>query len=106
MGKKIFSALIVAVVAMFAGYNIYQSQNTAALSDLALANVEALAEDYEIGGWGTNWKTYTTQCTITNTVHIGISCGIEVGCSHETSYTVTKDVCGKGDGWCMSMAGC
>ena len=26
MGKKIFATLIVAVVATFAGYNIYQSQ--------------------------------------------------------------------------------
>lgn len=43
MRKKIFAIMIVAVVTAFAGYNIYQSQNTATLSDLALANVEALA---------------------------------------------------------------
>ncbi len=44
MSKKFFATLIVAVVATFAGYNIYQSQRTVTLSDLALANVEALAD--------------------------------------------------------------
>lgn len=44
MQKKIFAILIVAVVVLFTGYNIYQGQSAeATLSDLALANVEALA---------------------------------------------------------------
>ena len=44
MGKKIFATLIVAVVATFAGYNIYQSQRVESImSDLTMANVEALA---------------------------------------------------------------
>ena len=48
MSKKIFAALIVAVVAIFAGYNIYQSQRTEIeMSDLAMANVEALASSSE-----------------------------------------------------------
>ncbi|MDE5677879.1 MAG: NVEALA domain-containing protein [Phocaeicola sp.] len=48
MGKKIFAALIVAVVAILAGYNIYQSQRMENdMSDLMLANVEALAR-YEL----------------------------------------------------------
>ena len=46
MSKKIFAALIVAVVATFAGYYIYQSQRAdMSISDLAMANVEALARD-------------------------------------------------------------
>lgn len=49
MRKKLFAIMIVAVVAAFAGYNMYQSQKAATLSDLALANVEALAFDPE---WG------------------------------------------------------
>ena len=50
MSKKIFAALIVAVVATFAGYNIYQSQKTEKIvSDLVIANVEALAGDTEGG---------------------------------------------------------
>ncbi|MCX8464181.1 NVEALA domain-containing protein [Bacteroides fragilis] len=45
MQKKIFAIPIVAVVALFTGYNIYQGQSAeATLSDLALANVEALAK--------------------------------------------------------------
>lgn len=48
MSKKIFAALIVAVVATFAGYNIYQSQRAeVTISDLTMANVEALAR-YEL----------------------------------------------------------
>ncbi len=50
MNKKFFAILIVAVGAMFAGYNIYQSQRTVAMSDLALANVEALASGEGDGG--------------------------------------------------------
>ena len=43
MSKKIFAAVIVAVVATFAGYNIYQSQRVEmSMSDLAMANVEVL----------------------------------------------------------------
>lgn len=46
MRKKIFAVLVVAVGVAFAGYNMMQSQNEGkALSDLALANVEALAND-------------------------------------------------------------
>lgn len=45
MGKKFFATLMVALVAMFVSYNMYQSQNRVSLSDLALANVEALAND-------------------------------------------------------------
>lgn len=47
MGKKTLATMIVAVVALFAGYNVYQSQSTVAMSDLALANVEALADSGE-----------------------------------------------------------
>lgn len=44
MRKKVFAALVVAVGVAFAGYNIVQSQNEkSTLSELALANVEALA---------------------------------------------------------------
>ncbi len=35
---------MVAVVATFAGYNLYQSQRMETMSDLMLANVEALAD--------------------------------------------------------------
>ena len=53
MSKKIFAALIVAVVATFAGYNIYQSQRAeVTMSELAMANVEALADINETDSSG------------------------------------------------------
>lgn len=61
MRKKIVAAMFVAVVAVVGSYNVYQSQNTNALSDLALANVEALAS----GEWGDSnchMNTITWQC--------------------------------------------
>ncbi|WP_300761230.1 NVEALA domain-containing protein [uncultured Parabacteroides sp.] len=45
MKKKIFGAVIIAAMALAAGWNFNQSKNEVALSDLALANVEALARD-------------------------------------------------------------
>lgn len=70
MRKKLFAALIVAVIAMFAGYNIYQSQRAEnTMSELALANVEALAgtEDtlpyncyYGGCSYNPNWDCFTT----------------------------------------------
>ena len=60
MGKKIFATLIVAVVATFAGYNIYQSQRAKnTMSELAMANVEALADtEIEIGPFCTYSGAY------------------------------------------------
>lgn len=49
MKKKYYATFVIAIVAVFAGYNIYQSQNTMdTMSDLALANVEALAGNGEL----------------------------------------------------------
>lgn len=42
--KKIFSAMVVAAT-LFAGYNAYSGQNGNELTDVALANVEALASE-------------------------------------------------------------
>ncbi|MFY1613952.1 NVEALA domain-containing protein [Macellibacteroides fermentans] len=49
MKKKIFGAALIAAMAITAGWNFNQSKNEVELSDLALANVEALAND-ESGG--------------------------------------------------------
>ena len=43
MKKKILKIAMVAVVATVAGYGIYQNQAKDAMSELTLANVEALA---------------------------------------------------------------
>lgn len=46
MNKKLYAIILLAVVSMFAGYNVYQNlKSDVTLSDLALANVEALADD-------------------------------------------------------------
>ena len=45
--KKIAKATLVAVVAVVAGYGIYSNQKADNMSDLMLANVEALAR-YEL----------------------------------------------------------
>lgn len=47
MKTKILKAIFVAVVAMVAGINVYNAQKTKVLSDVAMANVEALASDGE-----------------------------------------------------------
>ena len=46
--KKIFYTMAVAA-ALFAGYSAYNSQNSNELTDIALANVEALAGSNESG---------------------------------------------------------
>ena len=45
MKKTIFKTLLAAVFTMVAGYSVYASQQKVEMSDLAMANVEALAND-------------------------------------------------------------
>ncbi len=45
MKKKIFGAALIAAMAITAGWNFNQRQNEVELSDLTLANVEALARN-------------------------------------------------------------
>ena len=71
MSKKIFAALIVAVVATLAGYNIYQSQRAeVTMSDLAMANVEALANDGE--GGSTTIECGSDQTQVCYTIHLSL----------------------------------
>lgn len=53
MKKKIFGVALIAAMAVAASWNFNQSKNEVELSDLALANVEALARN-ESGGEGTD----------------------------------------------------
>ena len=65
MKKKLFGFLAVFAVAAVASYNVYNSKSEVKLSDLAMANVEALArgegstgntgpgKTYDCPGWGT-----------------------------------------------------
>jgi hypothetical protein len=57
MRKKILSVIAVVAVAAVAGYNVYTAQKSdVVLSDIALANVEALAED-EWGLYNCFWDS-------------------------------------------------
>lgn len=44
--KKLFGTMAVAA-ALFAGYSAYEAQNGSKLSDVVMANIEALASDSE-----------------------------------------------------------
>ena len=43
MNKKILKVVFVSALALVAGYSVYASQQKVEMSDLAMANVEALA---------------------------------------------------------------
>lgn len=58
MKKKILGIVVMAVVAIAAGWNISQSNDDIKLSDLALDNVEALA--WGEGGGGPDWQGFKT----------------------------------------------
>lgn len=45
MKKKVLGVFVVAVIAAVTGWNYNRSMNEAAISDLALANLEALASN-------------------------------------------------------------
>ena len=60
--------VVVAIVAIVAGYNVYISQNETKLSDLALANVDALAA-YEGGGSPCGGPKDATGCRSENTIN-------------------------------------
>ena len=52
MKKNIIRAALFAVFAFVAGYGVYTSQKETAMSDLAMANVEALAGgEVIVGPW-------------------------------------------------------
>lgn len=56
MRKNILKVAFVAAIAMATGIQVFNAQNSEALSEVAMANVEALA-DGEIGNGGTGrWK--------------------------------------------------
>ena len=58
--KKLFGVIAIAAIAAAAGWNFCQNQDKVELSDLALANIEALARNEGSG------KTCYTYCCQTN----------------------------------------
>lgn len=61
MKKHFMTIAFVAVFAAIAGYGVYTSQKTKFVSDLALANIEALAQSEGSGDCRTN-SDYTAIC--------------------------------------------
>jgi len=80
MKRKMFLGIAALAVAVVSGYNVYQARtSTKGLSDLALANVEALADGE--GG-------YAEECKIfPNYSFVGTTYGIEEERYHKDAYT-------------------
>ncbi|MCL1616068.1 NVEALA domain-containing protein [Bacteroides sp. ET71] len=74
--KKIMRIAMVAVVAAVAGYGIYETQTGSAMSEFALANVEALAAG-ESGVSCTGPKDMNGICRCQN----GMPCRDLLGCN-------------------------
>ena len=84
MKKNLLKSVFVIAIAMIAGINVYNAQKTVVLSDVAMANVEALA-DYE---WipGKGWTCFHNVYDDTS-----ISVFLTVRyCGDCNSYTATK----------------
>lgn len=98
MKRQIMFVTALAVIAIGAYWG-QKLVNQKSLSDLQLANIEALTqEEYTIGMTGTNWKTYRIECTIT----VGFD---YILCITKT-YKFWTDACGSGMGFCLSSVGC
>ena len=77
MKKKIFGVALIAAMAVAAGWNFNQGKNEVDLSDLTLANVEALASGE--GGSSCRWRTGHSSAT--GWVAICDSYGVGDNCS-------------------------
>mgnify|MGYP006384698565 CR=1 FL=1 len=77
MNKKVMKAAFVAAIAMVSGINVFNAQESEALSDIALANVEALAQN-ESGDFNCWWDSVDYKICYKGGDHLGCPCG-----SHE-----------------------
>ena len=55
--KKFINILAVVAIVVFAGYNVMKAQQTEAVSDVVMANVEALGDNEDMG------ITCSAKCT-------------------------------------------
>nr|WP_129730163.1 NVEALA domain-containing protein [Parabacteroides goldsteinii] len=83
MKKKIFGVVIIAAIAITAGWNFNQSKNEVSLSDIVLANVEALARDEGAvitcsytcrDGIGKCWYRFGGTCQRSSSTNIYCTC--------------------------------
>ena len=68
MKRNMIKAALLAVFAFVAGYGVYTSQKETAMSDLAMANVEALASG-EDGNYDCD-APYTATCSYEGSVRV------------------------------------
>lgn len=61
--KKLFGIIAIAAIAAVAGWNFIQSNNEVELSDLALANIDALAINENVWHEGCTWRTGHSSLT-------------------------------------------
>ena len=77
MKTRFIKAAFVAAIAMIGAINVFNANKTETLSDIALANVEALAEEEWGTGANCRWNSTYTICDENGTKE-GCPCG-----SHE-----------------------
>nr|WP_302829591.1 NVEALA domain-containing protein [uncultured Bacteroides sp.] len=65
--KKVLRYVFVATFVVATGYSAYTSQKSNNISDLLLANMEALADDSESGGSPCGGPKQNGECQSTNT---------------------------------------
>ncbi len=84
MYKKVLKVAFVAAIAMVAGINVFNAQKSEVLSDVAMANVEALA-DFE---W-INGKGWTCFHNVYDDTSLDLFVTVKY-CGDCHSYTATK----------------
>ena len=70
MKKNIFTIFFASAFALMAGYVVYASQQEVEMSDLAMANVEALADDESVTVECPGGTDECARVLVGNTVHL------------------------------------
>ena len=74
MKKNILKVAFVVAIAMVSGINVFNAQKSDVLSDIALANVEALAQN-ESGDFNCWWDSVDYKICYKGGDHLGCPCG-------------------------------
>ena len=97
MKKKIIKVALVAVVGLIAGINVFNAQKSDVMSDIALANVEALAAGESSNGKCPTGGMANNVCPIWHVSYTTSSDGVSVTCSTGGSYKCIDGVCPHGN---------
>ena len=111
--KKNLGFIAVLLIAFVAMWNVNVNSQTNGMSDIMLANAEALANDeqQQTGPPLTNWKAFPMKCTTTSLVEFTAGIPIPVGGQIviiggktyvQTTSTFDGSKCGMGTGFCWS----